>query len=216
MRKRAVLAAAALVWLGASCVSYEHARSVGDYAERLLPARSTEGAERLAVEAQYDSAVRQFLKTHGEPKYLYVADRSRFYLFYPERDMVASFQRGLLPPAEVSKLDRIPGSLLKLLPGAEAQQLLRRRAVRAAQAPPPRKVIQRPRPPRAPAPAQPPAHGGMELTIAAFDVAEISARLRRPVSAADAGVSGWRQMTGKDGRAGRSGSAGSVRYVVDA
>ncbi len=206
------LALYAVAVLAAGCAGYDHARDAQKVAGRPVSLRSEEGADRLDRESRYDSAVRQFVGTHGTPDILYVADRSRLYLYYLKKDMVAAFQRGYLPPAEVTKVEPIPGSLLTLLPRAEMDRILARRKGRAAtvaRAAPKKRPARRPRAvPAAPSP------GNAGVTLNQFDVAAVVERLRRPMSAADAGVGDWRRHALADGTEGRSGRTGSTRYVV--
>lgn len=208
-RRRA--AALLAVALAVGCATWEHAKTTETYAGRVLRARSAEGAERLRIESEYDTAVRQFVRTHGEPDYIYVVDRKRFYLFYVAPDLVAGFLRTDLPPGEVTKTHRIPGDLLRLLPEPERERILARRVaagIRVTRAPQAPRRMRRPPPaPAAPAPSPGWSHRD-------FDVDSIVSRLRRPMSAADPGVSDWRRSALADGSQVRTGRSGSARYEV--
>ena len=65
-------------------------------------------------------------------------------------------------------------------------------------------------PKRRPTPAAP----SPGAYVGSFDVREIIARLRPPMTAADAGVTGWRQVRFADGVTGGTAMSGSTRYEV--
>jgi hypothetical protein len=209
---RSVLALLLLVGQ-AGCATLQHSLSVSDVAGRTLSTRGTEGAERLRSELEVDVTLRDFVERYGRPDYLHVVDRMSLYFFYVEDDMAARFERDLIPPSTAQRLGRIPGSLIDLLPEREVDKLVARReqAKRAqarADAARPRKQL-----PTAPAPA---ARSSGGYTISTFDVRQIVARLRPPLTAADAGISGWRSVRFADGKTGSMAKVGGTQYEVRA
>lgn len=207
---------AASILVAAGCGPLEHARTVDEYARRSLSTQSASGTKRLQIESDYDGSVRDFIERHGRPDYLYVADRNRLYLYYTPQDMAAIIIRDLLPPGKVTKMGRIPGSLLTLLPPREIDRILTRRAIRKEQrerrvAATRRGRADRSRPPPA-APLPTPREDGWSSR--GFDVDAIVARLRVPMSAADPGVSGWRRGGSVGGTAVRTARSGNTRYEV--
>lgn len=169
--------------------------------------RSAAGAERLRYESDVDETVRRYVAEHGAPEYLFSEERGLLYFFYTRADRVAVFRRAL-PPSDVETLPRIPGTLLKLLPKPEIDRLLaHRKAQRAARAP-----VARKRP--VPASRQLEAAPGAARTLRGFDVDALVARLRAPMTAADAGVSGWRGGRLADGRQVRTARSGSTQWEL--
>jgi len=188
----------------------KHGYTASDYAGQTLAIATPAGAERLQLEIDYDGAVRDFVKSNGRPRHLHVADRNHLYLFYPERDLVAVIKRELLPPGEVVIETPIPGHFFRLLPKAEVSRVQAKRAARKAARPKARRRTARAAPPAAPRAASP----GSGLSLNSFDLETMVARFREPMSAADAGVSGWRTATLADGRRARVARFGKTEYRV--
>jgi hypothetical protein len=143
---------------------------------------------------------------NGPPALVHAVSRDEVYLFYPDADRVVLVRREGIPPGTAKTLAPIPGHFFRLLPEATVRMLSARRD--AAK----RRAHRRPSPRRAaPAAAAPdPA-----VRLADFDVAKLVARLRAPLSAADPGVGGWRQVRLADGRAGAVARHANVEYRVE-
>lgn len=203
---RSLLGPGALLLALGGCATIEHSMSVGEVAGRTLSTRGAEGAERLRKEIEIDTGIRDFVEKYGRPDYIHVVDRMNLYLFYVDDDMAAKFTRDLIPPSVAQRLGRIPGSLIDMLPKREVDKLVARRE--AAQRQYARTAK---RPVRKPAPASVAPSG---LSLSTFDVREIVERLRPPLTAADAGVNGWRKVRFSDGATGRAATKGSTRYEV--
>ena len=58
-----------------------------------LQTSSGAGQERLAVEADYDYAIANWIKQNGRPDYIRVESRTRVVLFYIDEDRTVVFQR---------------------------------------------------------------------------------------------------------------------------
>lgn len=206
---RGACACALLVAIG-GCATIHHSLSAGAVAGRTLSTRGGEGAERLQTELEVDSTLRDFVAANGRPDYIHVVDRMSLYFFYVGEDRAAKFERDLLPPSVARDFGRIPGSLLKLLPKREVEQIIARRGAvqkrHVAQVKAQRRA--------APAPAPVPAARASGRYMSRFDVRQIVARMRPPLTAADAGVSGWRKVKFSDGISGTTAQVGGTRYEV--
>ena len=173
-RRLAALVASAL--LCCSCGTIQHGRATANVAGRTLPTATPPGSERLASEIDYDRSVLATVRAHGRPEYLHVVDRDTLYLFFTGLDRVVMIRRNLIPPGVASEFAPIPGHFLKLLPKAEiARNQARRQALGTKR--------------RA---ARKPAAADSARTLNRFDVEELIQRFRKPISAADPGVQGWR------------------------
>jgi hypothetical protein len=176
------------------CAAVEHARDTRAYVGRTLAAGRGDGAARLAAEAKLDATLRDYVAEHGRPDYLRVMGRQKVYLFYTRRDAAVMFERELAS-SRVTELGRIPGSMLEMLPPAEARRLSEQRAERGRRAKARARAQARARPaPAAPSP-------GAGSYFGAFD-------------AADPGVRGWRQSRLADGRRSFGAKVGGTRYEV--
>lgn len=89
-----VAAVLLLVLAVPACMS-RHASTLGAVQDKVLPLRNPRVAERLQIEADYDSTVRQWLADEGRPDYLMVESRSLLRLFYIQKDYMVVFRRGL-------------------------------------------------------------------------------------------------------------------------
>ncbi len=69
-----------------SCSAYHHGATLHRYQGQLLRADQGPGAERLAMERDFDASLDTYVREHGVPDYLYVADHKEIFLFYLERD----------------------------------------------------------------------------------------------------------------------------------
>jgi hypothetical protein len=204
----AVFAASALLFAG--CETVEHGRQVAAIAGVSLATAGPPGSDRLAVEIDYDSAVRASVRSYGRPEYLHVVDRDNLFLFYTQANRVVQIERNLIPPGKVTEYAPIPGQLLKLLPQAEIERAVARlRAKKARRRAAPRAPTTRPLPA-----ARAPAAADVSRTLNRFDLETLIDRFRKPLSAADPGVQGWRLQTLADGT--RSGFArtGSLEYRI--
>jgi len=195
LRAARCVAALASALLVCACSTLKHGYTTADYAGQTLAVKTHAGSERLQLEMEYDGAVRDCVKTNGRPDHLHVADRAHLYLFYPQRDLVVVIKRGLIPPGEVVMQTPIPGHFFRLLPKAEVAGVQAKRAARKAARPAARRRPARAAPPAAPRAAS----SGTGLSLSTFDLDTMVARFRKPLSAADAGVSGWRVATLADG-----------------
>ena len=196
------------------CAPIQHHWNAGSYAGEALSTRHARGSARLADELRFDPTIFEYVAEHGEPDFLYVVDRHTLYLFHTEKDRAARFERVLIEPSELHELGRIPGSLLTLLPTATQKRLERSRAVaqRRAQNKARRmRSANARRPTRSPGPGAP-APGGAYLN--AFEPESLIARLREPVTAADPGVTGWRQVRVRGGGVSWHAEMGRTRYEV--
>jgi hypothetical protein len=193
--------------LALGCAAVEHARYTRAYVGRTLAAGHGEGASRLAAEAKLDATLRDYVAEHGRPDYLRVMGRQKVYLFYTRRDAAVMFERELAS-SRVTELGRIPGSMLELLPPAEARRLSGQRAEQGRRA----KARARSQARARPAPAAPSPGAGSYF--GAFDAKEIVERMTPPMTAADPGVRGWRQSRLADGRRSFGAKVGGTRYEV--
>jgi hypothetical protein len=181
----AALAAGALLLCG--CGTIQHGRATSDVAGRTLATNARLGSERLASEVDYDLSVSAAVRSHGRPEYLHVVDRDTLILFFTEINRVVLIERNLIPPGVAKEYSPIPGHFLKLLPKDEiAKNQARRKA---------RKTTRRRSKAAAPPAARRPSSGDTARTLNRFDIEMLVQRFRKPISAADSGVQGWR--TGK-------------------
>jgi hypothetical protein len=210
----ALLAALALSCAGIERI--EHAYQAKDFAGQPLSPQQARGAARFQAEVQHDATIAAYVAEHGRPDYYYIVDREKLYFFYTDTDSAAMFQRILLESSQVTELGRIPGSLLKLLPAPIRQQIEARRSVEQRRAQNrgrrSRAAIARSQP-RASSPAAVAPDGAY---IGGFDVAEIIARMREPVTAADPGVPDWRESRLEGGRRAFTARVGRTHYEVAA
>jgi hypothetical protein len=212
------LLAAALTLSGCKSLGLDY--STADVAGTSLSTAAAAGEQRLQIETEYDSAIRELITQLGHPEYLHVIDRENLYLFYTELDRVAVVTRYLLPPGDIQIFERTPGYLLKLLPQTEIDEILARRQVsdrvKRAETSKTRRAnkqasLDRQR--TSPA-ARAPDAGHSGVSFSDFDPKRIVERLQTPLSAADPGISGWRNAQLADGTPKRIASAGSVRYQI--
>lgn len=206
-RPRAACAVALVACL-AGCATIEHSWTLSEVAGRTLSTRGGEGSKRLQAEVEVDATLRDFVTGNGRPDYLHVVDRMGLYFFYVQEDRAVKFERDLIPPSAVRDLGRIPGSLLKLLPKREVDALVARRET--AQRRHESRVATRRPATRRSAPAARDPNG----FLSRFDVRAIIGRMREPLTAADAGVSGWRSVRFADGVPGSTAKHGAASYEV--
>ena len=214
------LVASALSLCGCSTLGLGY--SAEDVAGTSLSTAMPAGEQRLQIEVEYDSAIRELISQLGRPEYLHIVDLETLYLFYTELDRVAVVQRFVIPPGDVQIHERTPGFLLKLLPQTEIDAILARRETndraKRAEARKIRNASEPVAPDRrraSPAARALNAHP-TGVSFSDFDPKRIVERLRSPLSAADPGVSGWRHAQLADGTPRRIATAGSVRYQVGA
>ena len=213
LRQLALAGAACLVL---ACTAFEHGYGTANYANRALATRGFDGGKRLQAEADLDRTVRNWIVDHGKPEYLYVVGRQKIYFFYVQRDEAVMFEREFIARSVATELGRIPGHLLRKLPQKERDRLVAKRgaATRTAKARARKRSARavRSTPSRsAPAARAPAAVGGY---MSSFDLEEIVARMRPPLTAADPGVGGWRESRLSDGGRRFTAKAGSARYEV--
>jgi hypothetical protein len=210
-RLRALAALGLSLALG--CAAFDHALQAKHYVGTPLSPRSAKGAQRLDAELAIDATLRRYVEKNGRPDYFYVVDRQKLYFFYVEADRATMFERVLVEGSHATELGRIPGRLLKLLPMKTRSQVearrvsIQRRAQASARQT--KRQIARTKPRLAPASRAP---GG--TYIGGFDVDQIVARLRPPMTAADPGIPNWRRSKLRNGAHAYSAKAGSTRYEV--
>jgi hypothetical protein len=194
-RRQRIAVLFASVLLLCDCGTIQHGRATADVAGRTLSTSSPPGSERLTSEANYDRSVREAVRTHGRPEYLHVVDRDTLYLFFTEINRVVMIERNMIPPGLATEYSPIPGHFLKLLPDAEiARNQARRRAHQAK-----RNAARKPTRVSAPPAAREPSATTTARTLNHFDVEMLIERFRKPISAADSGVRGWRMGKLSDG-----------------
>src|SRR5690242_14426635 len=89
LRAPLVATITALLLLGVSCAGWRHGYTTARYQGLVLPTRGTgPGAERLKIEADYDSDLRAYVQNNGPPDYIYVLDDNRVELIYLASDSV--------------------------------------------------------------------------------------------------------------------------------
>jgi hypothetical protein len=227
-RARALASCATVLLLASAlslfaCSTVEHGYGASEFHGRSLDTRSAPGRERLRLETEYDSAVRKLIEARGRPDYLHIENRDVIYLYYLEEDRAVIIRRQLLPPGRVQPLGRIPGHLLSLLPQSAIDQTLAGREAlrnrkRHAEAKTRRKRASGAR--SASRRSHPSATSGAanarstDTRFGNFDPNRIIQRLGTPMSAADAGVTGWRHYTLSDGRTALRANTGANRYQV--
>jgi hypothetical protein len=208
------------LWLAASliasgCVTLEHGRGASELAGQSLSTASSPGQERLQIEIEYDSAIRDLISRRGRPEYLHIVNREKLYLFFTEQDSVALVVRIMIPPAEIQFYERTPGFLLNLLPKHEVEAVLAQRDAREQASRRARSAASKKRSVAKKASPPPAAHApGSAKQISNFDLREIVMRLSAPMTAADPGVSGWRWGRRSDGNASQIADDGTTRYLV--
>jgi len=206
-RIHALLIAAGLAAVALGCAAVEHARDTQAYVGRTLAAGHGDGAARLAAEARLDATLRDYLAEHGRPDYLRVMGRQKVYLFYTRSDAAVMFERELAT-SRVTELGRIPGSMLELLPPAEARRISTQRAEQGRRAKARARAQARARPaPAAPSP-------GAGSYFGAFDAKQIVERMTPPMTAADPGVRSWRQSRTANGTRSFAAKVGGTQYEV--
>jgi hypothetical protein len=209
----ATIASACAAALALGCAAIDHGYKAQQYAGVPLAPTKGRGAERWPDEVKLDETLASYVSDHGTPDYFYIVDRQKLYVFYTDSDDAAMFERVLMEPSQVTELGRIPGSLLKFLPEDTRKQVEARRA--SAQ----RRAQTRARhaakvargKPHAAGPAAIPPGGGY---IGGFDVSEIVARMRAPRTAADPGVSDWRESRVRGGGTAYTARVGRTQYEV--
>ena len=109
------------------CAAVERNVKSQQYAGVPLSPTKGRGAERF-WQAELPVRRRSFnyVSEHGRPDYFYIVDRQKLYLFYTHTSNTSMFERVLMEPSQVTEPGRIPGSLLKLLPGGDAEDRSRR------------------------------------------------------------------------------------------
>ncbi len=208
LRRIAALLASALLFC--SCGTIQHGRATADIAGRTLPTARAPGSERLASEIDYDRSVRQTVRKHGRPEYLHVVDRDTLYLYFTELNRVVMIQRNLIPPGVVSEYSPIPGHFLKLLPEAEiARNQARRQASKTK-----RRATRRSERSAAPPAARQPTSDDTARTLSRFDIERLIQRFRKPISAADPGVQGWRMRKLANGSRSAFARTGGAEYRI--
>jgi hypothetical protein len=197
----------------ASCSAVQHGYKLGDVAARSLSTSTPEGKQRLALESEYDSAVRDIVTRKGRPEWLHVVDRDQVYLYFTEHDQVVVITRAMVPPGEVRIYERTPGFLLNLLPKPAIDALQARRARKATRNPRSPNV-ERPRKRRVSPAAIAKRKRDTGVSFQNFNSRRIVTRLRTPLSAADPGVTQWRVGRMRDGKSAQIATSGTTRYVV--
>lgn len=216
LRTICALLAALALGCAAGVERVEHAVDAKQFAGEPLSPQKGRGAQRFRAELQYDKTLADYVAEHGRPDYFYIVDREKLYLFYTKTDRAAMFERILVEASQVTELGRIPGSLLKLLPRQTREQIEARRAAeqRRAQTNARRSRAQIAR--SAPRTASPAAVAPEGAYIGGFDVSEIVARMRDPLTAADPGVPDWRESRVQGGKRTYTAQVGRTRYEVGA
>lgn len=207
-RRWTAIAAAALLLCG--CETIEHGRATGEVAGRTLATGGTPGAERLQVEIDYDTAVMETVREHGRPEYLRVADRDNLLLYYTALDRVVQVRRNMIPPGVATEFAPIPGYLLKLLPKQEIERNQARRRAQRARRPTARRRSKAAAPPAARAPAA----TATGRTLNRFDIDKLVERFRKPISAADPGLGGWRKVSLSDGSRAALARSGKTEFRI--
>ncbi len=209
------IACACLVGLALGCAAVEHGYKAQQYAGVPLAPTQGRGAQRFQAELQLDETLANYVSEHGRPDYFYIVDRQKLYFFYTDTDRAAMFERILMEPSQVTELGRIPGSLLKLLPEATRERVEARRTHQQqhaqAKARRAHARIARSAPRRAASGPAAIAPGGGY--IGGFEVSEIVARMQAPRTAADPGVSDWRESRVRGGVA-YTARVGRTQYEV--
>lgn len=207
-RRWTAIGAAALLLCG--CETIEHGRSADEVADRTLATGEPTGAERLQAEIDYDSAVSETVRDHGRPEYLRVVDRDTLFLFYTDLDRVVQIRRNMIPPGVATEFAPIPGHLLKLLPSAAVERNQAQRRARRARRASARHTSKAVAPPAARAPAA----SETGRTLNRFDIETLVERFRKPISAADPGVGGWRMVSLADGSRAALARSGKAEFRI--
>jgi len=211
------IVACGLLWastlLLAACNTVQHGYHIDEVVGRSLATATPEGKARLALETEYDSAVRKIVARKGQPEWLHIVSRDEIYLYFTSRDEVVVITRPMVPPGEVRIYERTPGFLLKLLPRSTVD------AVVASRKPASGRSRTRAKASSTRGRAPPPAaidrnRNDHSVTFQNFDPHRIVARLRTPLSAADPGVSQWHAERLSNGKSARMATVGTTRYVV--
>jgi hypothetical protein len=209
---RSLVLGMALVTLG--CAAVEHSYKAKDFAGRPLSPKDASARTRFQAELQHDPTLGSYTAKHGRPDYFFIVDRQKLYFFYIEGDRAAMFERVALEPSVVTELGRIPGSMLKMLPGNVQTQIEAKRTSKQRKA---QKTAKHARariarqPSRASAPAAV-APGG--VYIGGFEASTIVARMRAPLTAADPGVAGWKTTRLRGGKVAYVANVGRTQYEV--
>lgn len=201
-----------MVMLG--CAAVEHGYKAQEFAGRPLSPKNGAARVRFQAELQHDPTLATYTAKHGRPDYFFIVDRQKLYFFYIAGDRAAMFERVLMEPSVATELGRIPGSMLKMLPGKVRAQVEARRTAKQRNA---QKTAKRTRariarqPQRAPSPAAL-APGG--VYIGGFEPSAIVARMRAPLTAADPGVQGWKTTRLRGGKTAYTAEVGRTKYEV--
>ncbi len=198
----------------ASCSAVQHGYRLGDVVARSLSTATPEGEQRLALELEYDSAVRDIVTRKGRPEWLHIVSRDQLYLYFTSRDEVVVITRAMVPPGEVRIYERTPGFLLSLLPKPAVDALQAERSARALARNPRPTGAGRGRRQSAPPAAIDRGQTDSSVSFQSFDAKAIVRRLRTPLSAADPGVTQWRTGKMPDGNPAQIATSGTTRYVV--
>jgi hypothetical protein len=208
------LALVAALLAGEGCSTFDHAKDTREVVGRSLDVASPEGARRLALEKQYDSAVVEIATRMGDPNWIHIVSRDQIYLYYTEKDQLVVISRPMVPPGEVRRYEQIPGFLLNLLPQLTVDAVVAKREAdrRAAKRDAKPKRARRAR--RSASPAAIAPEPDSAVSFLNFDPDRIVRRLRTPLSAADPGVTEWRSGRLPDGTHAKVATTGTTRYLV--
>jgi len=89
------------------------------------------GADLLAAETDYDPAIRNVVRQHGEPDYLYVVDYYSIQFIYLDDERVMAFKRGKLSTtSRVTVSEGIPDATAALFSAADRERLSKLRWIR--------------------------------------------------------------------------------------
>jgi hypothetical protein len=133
-----------------------HASTLGAVQDKVLPLRNPRVAERLQVEADYDSTVRQWLADEGQPDYLMVESRSLLRLFYIQKDYMVVFRRLVRPTSQSEVVNTIGAMYHRNFSDTDRTALAQVRYMKAGMEMPGELVPQRDAPRRGDVPAATP------------------------------------------------------------
>ena len=89
------------------------------------------GADLLAAETDYDTAIRNFVRQNGEPDYLYVTGYYSVQFIYLDDERLVLFERGkLTTTSRATVSEGIPDATVALFAAADRERLSRLRWIR--------------------------------------------------------------------------------------
>src|SRR5262245_1903553 len=135
MSRSTLLRTAMLLSLASSlvaCSGWRHGASLYDYKDQVLKVDGGRGADRLRLEADFDSTIANWIAQNGKPDYIHVQSNDSVDLAYIAEDRLVTFTRGGTHHSIASVVDPIPEEIHQMFVHADRQRLASQRAKASA------------------------------------------------------------------------------------